>query len=170
MQDLSMPELIFEIGTEEIPADDLIRIPARIKRSRFKRHLKRIGFECSKIETFATPAKNDFLADLRIDAKGSSREQRTGPAQKGCFGCCRKSNFGSDWVSRKMPEFHLRITLVSTTPKGEYLSLPKFWSKAEKPREVLAEINSGNCQRTFISEIYEMGFGGFCLSAVRSEI
>ena len=30
MQDLSMPELIFEVGTEEIPADDLLKLPAQL--------------------------------------------------------------------------------------------------------------------------------------------
>ena len=75
-----MPELLFEIGCEEIPAEDLIRLPEELKQSAQKAfETNRIHY--SDVKTFATPRRLTLVADLEV-MQQDLKEQRTGPARK----------------------------------------------------------------------------------------
>jgi glycyl-tRNA synthetase beta chain len=131
-----MPELLFEIGCEEIPADDLIRLPEEFKQ------LSQKAFESNRIQssdlkTYATPRRLTLVANLE-SMQQDLKEQRMGPARKVAFdpaGNPTPAGLGFA-KSSGVPFEKLSIT---STPKGEYL-FAEILIAGRKTRDVLLEI------------------------------
>ena len=130
-----MPELIFEVGTEEIPADDLLKLPAQLNDLASK-SFEANRIDCSKIETFATPRRITLFADLASMQK-DLREQRMGPAKKVAVDAAGNPTPAALGFARNAGVPFEKLTLVST-PKGEYLSA-EILVKGQKTAQVLAE-------------------------------
>jgi glycyl-tRNA synthetase beta chain len=131
-----MPELIFEIGTEETPADDLFRIPAQLK-DLAEKTFETNRIDCSKIETYATPRRITLFADLAPNQK-DLREVRTGPAKKVAVDSAGKPTPAALGFAKNAGVPFESLTVIST-PKGEYLAA-EILVKGRQTSEVLAEI------------------------------
>ena len=131
-----MPELLFEIGCEEIPAEDLIRLPGEFKQSAQK-SFETNRIHCSDVKTFATPRRLTLVADLEA-MQQDLKEQRTGPARKVAFDAAgNPTPAGLGFAkSAGLPFEKLGIT---STPKGEYL-IAEILVAGRKTRDVLMEI------------------------------
>ncbi|HSE42574.1 MAG TPA: glycine--tRNA ligase subunit beta [Acidobacteriota bacterium] len=130
-----MPELILEIGTEEIPADDLEKIPSQLKELAGK-SFEDNRLDCSKIETYATPRRITLFADVSSMQK-DLREQRMGPAKKVAIDSAGNPTPAALGFARNAGIPFEQLKVVST-PKGEYLSA-EILVKGKKTAEVLGD-------------------------------
>src|SRR5262245_10242025 len=117
-EDLQMPEFLFEIGCEEIPAEDLLRLPEELRQSAQK------AFETNRIpgsnvKTFATPRRLT-LAAILDSMQQDLIEQRMGPARKVAFDAAGNPTPAGLGFAKSAGVPFEKLTIV-TTPKGEYL-------------------------------------------------
>jgi len=78
-----MPRLLFEIGTEELPAWYVAPAADALQRG-FVEALKGVGLGCAEVTRFATPRRLALSAD--VDAACGRREEvRRGPAESAAF-------------------------------------------------------------------------------------
>jgi glycyl-tRNA synthetase beta chain len=131
-----MPELILEIGTEEIPADDLLRIPAQLK-DLAEKTFEGNRIDCLKIETYSTPRRVTLFADLAPTQK-DLREVRTGPAKKVAVDSAGNPTPAALGFAKNAGVPFENLTVVSTA-KGEYLAA-EILVKGRQTSEVLSEI------------------------------
>src|SRR5262245_47201325 len=136
LEDLQMPELLFEIGCEEIPAEDLLRLPEEFKQSARK------AFEANRIpgsdiKTFATPRRLTLVANLD-SMQQDLKEQRMGPARKVAFDAAGNPTQAGLGFAKSAGVSFEKLTIAST-PKGEYLSA-EILVAGRKTSEVLLEI------------------------------
>ncbi len=131
-----MPELLFEIGCEEIPAEDLMRLPDEFKELAQKA-FESNRIQCSRVETYATPRRLTLVADLR-SMQQDLREQRMGPAKKVAFDSAGNPTPAGLGFAKSAGIPFEKLMVVST-PKGEYLSA-EILEPGRKTTEVLLDI------------------------------
>ena len=134
-----MPELLFELGCEEIPADDLLVLPEELKKRAAQAfEINRLVF--TEIETHATPRR--LVLRAQIERKQIElREEKVGPPLKVAVdlngtptaaGLGFAKNFGLSFQKLKTIQ----------TPRGEYLAA-QIVVKGRPASKVLAEILPG---------------------------
>src|SRR5262245_61391432 len=114
-----MPELLFEIGCEEIPADDLLRLPEEFKQLSQKA-FESNRIQCSDLKTYATPRRLMLVADLH-SMQQDLKDQRMGPARKVAFDASGNPTQAGLGFAKSVGIPFEKLS-ISSTPKGEYLS------------------------------------------------
>jgi glycyl-tRNA synthetase beta chain len=113
-----MAELLFELGCEEIPADDLQTLVPQLKQLSIEAFdAKRIP--SSNVSTYATPRRLVLVADLPVEQK-ELREQKMGPPKKVAIDAKGKPTPAGEGFAKNLG---VRFSDLKTieTPKGEYL-------------------------------------------------
>ena len=114
-----MPELIFELGCEEIPAADLFVLPDAMKR------ITADAFTSNRLiwnnmETEATPRRLMLWADVESEQQ-DLREQKMGPPRKVALDATGQPTPAGLGFAKNAGVPFKKLQVVST-PKGEYLS------------------------------------------------
>src|SRR5262245_21293993 len=113
-----MPELLFELGCEEIPAEDLFVLPEELKRIAAKTFEdNRLVF--SGLETEATPRRLVLRAEIE-DMQKDLREEKMGPPRKVAIDTNGDPTPAGLGFAKNMGLTFSKLKFV-TTPKGEYL-------------------------------------------------
>jgi len=131
-----MPELLFELGCEEIPADDLFVLTAEIKR------VAATVFESNRlvfagVESEATPRRLVLRADIESMQK-DLREEKLGPPRRVAVdqnGTPTPAGLG---FAKNAGLTFKKLKFV-TTPKGEYLAA-QILVKGRPAAKVLKEV------------------------------
>lgn len=131
-----MPELLFEIGCEEIPAEDLLRLPEEFKQYAQKA-FETNRIQSSDVKTFATPRRLTLVANLD-SMQQDLKEQRMGPARKVAFDAAGNPTPAGLGFAKSAGVPFEKLA-VASTPKGEYLSA-EILVTGRKTRDVLLEI------------------------------
>ncbi len=137
-----MAELIFELGCEEIPAEDLFVLPAELKR------IGSAAFDSNRLvfsdmETEVTPRRLVLRADVNPQQK-DLREQKMGPPRKVAIDAGGLPTPAGLGFAKNAGVPFEKLNFV-TTPKGEYLTvevLIRGRSAKAVLKEVLQEIVS----------------------------
>lgn len=131
-----MPELLFELGCEEIPAEDLQNLVPQLKQVGTESFAsKRIP--CSKVETYGSPRRLVMVAELSPQQQ-ELREQKLGPPKKIAIDVAGKPTPAGEGFA-KNAGVPFRDLKVVETPKGEYLSAEVVVEGKPTP-EILREI------------------------------
>lgn len=130
-----MPDLLLEIGTEEIPARMIAAAQAELQR-RVSALLTREQLASSGISTFDTPRRLAVIASGIPAAQPDITQQITGPAAAVAFKDGQPTPAALAFAKKAGVEIS-RLERV-TTPKGEYLSA-KVTKKGRPATEILAE-------------------------------
>ncbi len=131
-------ELLFEIGTEEIPSDyqnDALRNLRRLAESLFKEN--RIDFG-DGLEAFGTPRRLVLIGRAVAEKQDDAVQEVTGPPKKAAFdpdGNPTKAALGF----AKKQGLSVEDVEILETPKGEYLYVKRTIPGKPTP-EVLSEI------------------------------
>jgi glycyl-tRNA synthetase beta chain len=114
-----MSELLFELGCEEIPAEDLFVLPEELKRIATKTFEEnRLVF--SGLETEATPRRLVLRAEIEAMQK-DLREEKTGPPKKVAIDSNGDPTPAGLGFAKNCGIPFTKLKFV-VTPKGEYLS------------------------------------------------
>jgi glycyl-tRNA synthetase beta chain len=132
-----MPELIFEIGCEELPADSLTAATKGLEeqaRQLFTQH--RIPFE--GLAAWSTPRRLTLVVREMGEKQASVKEQVLGPAWNVAFTPDGKPTRAAEGFAAKqgVPVTSLK---KATTEKGTYVSLERRL-KAERTRTLLPDL------------------------------
>jgi glycyl-tRNA synthetase beta chain len=131
-----MPELLFELGCEEIPAEDLFVLPEEMKQktaSLFDSN----RLISSGLETESTPRRLVLRAEVEARQK-DLRETRTGPPRKVAMDAEGQWTPAGMGFAKNAGVSMEQLKFV-TTPKGEYLSV-ELLIKGKAAAAVLKEI------------------------------
>jgi glycyl-tRNA synthetase beta chain len=131
-----MPELLFEIGCEEIPAEDLIRLPNEFKQLAQK-SFESNRIQCSDVKSFATPRRLTLVANLE-SMQQDLKEQRMGPARKVAFDAAENPTPAGLGFAKSAGVPFEKLSITSTA-KGEYL-FAEILVAGRKTRDVLMEL------------------------------
>lgn len=131
-----MPELLFELGCEEIPAEDLFVLPGTLKT------LAEEAFAVSRIvvssiETFATPRRLVLRAELSRKQK-DIKEERLGPPAKIAWDPNGHPTLAAIGFAKNAGVPVDKLRKVETS-RGEYLAI-RVTQKGRRTEEVLKEI------------------------------
>lgn len=130
-------ELIFEIGTEEIPSDyqdDALRELKRLTRA----YLEEEGIEyLSDIETYGTPRRLVVICRSIADRQKDTSREVTGPPKKAAFDQAGNPTKAAEGFAAKQGVSVDQLQILET-PKGEYL-----YVKMEIPGKPTDEVLSG---------------------------
>ncbi len=132
-----MPELIFEIGSEEIPAG-MIGPALDFMADEIRKKLGDAHLECGEITTFGTPRRLGFVLDGLAAAQADREETATGPKVQFAYdseGLPTKAAQGFARGQGVPVEDLIRVE----TPKGECVAAQKT-VKGKPTGEILAEI------------------------------
>ena len=131
-----MPELLFELGCEEIPADDLLVLPEELKK-RATQTFEANRLVASEIETHATPRRLVLRAQIELMQR-DLREEKIGPPVRVAVDLNgNPSPAGLGFAKNVGLRFQKLKTIQ--TPKGEYLSA-QIVVKGRPAPKVLAEL------------------------------
>ncbi len=114
-----MSELLFEIGTEEIPAG-YIQPALDSMAANATKKLQDLGLAFASVRTFGTPRRLTLVVDGLADRQPDRRQEHVGPSKAAGIdaeGKLTKAAIGFARSRGLQPE---QLT-VATTPKGEYL-------------------------------------------------
>jgi glycyl-tRNA synthetase beta chain len=152
-----MPELLFELGCEEIPADDLFVLPSEMKRIASEIfEANRLVF--GEIKTEATPRR--LLLRVELDARQLDlREQKTGPPRRAAIDSEGKPTQAALGFAKNAGVPYEKLTFV-TTPKGEYLSV-EIVIKGKATKIILKEILPEITRRLPFHKYMRWGSGNF---------
>ena len=131
-----MPELLFELGCEEIPADDLLILPGELKDRAAKQFIAN-RLECASPQVFATPRRLTLVAELETMQK-DLREERLGPPRKVAYGTDGKLTQAGLGFAKNLGIPPEKLKLVQT-PKGEYIGA-EILEKGHRAADILKEI------------------------------
>jgi len=132
-------ELLFEIGTEEIPAGYINPAVENLSRLVTTR-LAELGLRHGEVRTAATPRRLTIsIADLD-SAQADRREELLGPPKAASFDAEGRPTKAAEGFARSKGA-NLDDLRVSTTPKGEYL-LVVVEKKGEQTSELLPAVLS----------------------------
>ncbi len=131
-----MPELLFELGCEEIPADDLFVLSGELVR------IASAAFEQnrlvhSNLETQSTPRRLVLKADIEARQK-DRREQKLGPPRKVALDASGNATPAGAGFAKNAGIPFQKLKFV-TTPKGEYLCA-EILQKGKPATSVLKQI------------------------------
>ena len=114
-----MPELIFELGCEEIPADDLFILTDAMKRIAGDLFTSN-RLVWTNLETEATPRRLTLCAEIEPQQQ-DLREQKMGPPRKVAVDPAGQPTPAGLGFAKNAGIPFRKLQFV-TTPKGEYLS------------------------------------------------
>src|SRR4029078_9056892 len=114
-----MPELLFELGCEEIPAEDLFVLPQELKRIATK-SFEENRLDFSGLETETTPRRLVLRAEIEAMQK-DLREEKTGPPKRVAIDTNGDPTPAGLGFAKNCGMPFTKLKFV-TTPKGEYLS------------------------------------------------
>ncbi len=114
-----MNELLFEIGTEEIPAG-YIRPALHFMKSFADRRLDDLGLAHGRITTIGTPRRLTLIVDELQKKQKDTKAEHTGPAYKAAYDAKGKPTKAALGFARSRGVDVTDLQVV-TTKKGEYL-------------------------------------------------
>ena len=152
-----MRELLFELGCEEIPADDLLVLPEELKKQAAQAfEINRLVF--AEIETQATPRR--LLLRAQIERMQTElREERVGPPAKVAFDLNGAPTPAGLGFAKNLGLSFQKLKRIQT-PKGEYLAA-QIVVKARPASKVLAEILPGIVSQLPFKKFMRWGSGEF---------
>ena len=116
-----MSELLFEIGTEELPAGFQKPALAQLKQN-FIERAKELNLEHGAVVTLGTPRRLALLVDELVDRQPDSREEVMGPSKQAGFDADGKPTRAAMGFARSKGADVSDLQVVKTD-KGEYLML-----------------------------------------------
>jgi glycyl-tRNA synthetase beta chain len=132
-----MPELLFEIGCEEIPAEAVHGAVAGLKKAAEERFAaNRLQF--SGLEVWTTPRRLTLVVRDLAEAQESKQEEITGPAWKVAFDAENNPTKAAEGFAAKNGA-KVKDLIKVTTEKGEYIGIRRKL-KAEKTVKLLPQI------------------------------
>jgi glycyl-tRNA synthetase beta chain len=132
-------ELLFEIGTEELPARFVVPALDDIERT-FKEQASALGITHGAIRRFGTPRRLALLVAGVIDKTPDLKEEKTGPSAKAAFEADGKPRQAAVKFAESVGLTVDKLKRVQT-PKGEYLSA-SVEVKGKRTLELLPEVLS----------------------------
>ncbi|MFN2368478.1 MAG: glycine--tRNA ligase subunit beta, partial [Desulfurivibrionaceae bacterium] len=133
-------ELLFEIGTEEIPAG-YIRPAIADMAKMIKTRLAELGLDHGAIKTAATPRRLTLCVEGLAETQEDRREEVTGPPKAAAFDSDGKPTKAAEGFARSRGVGLDDLQIVQT-PKGEYLMVV-VENKGEKTAELLPGLLTG---------------------------
>ena len=130
-------ELLFEIGTEELPAGFIIPSLENM-RAILTRKLSGFSLEFGEIKTVATPRRLTISVSDLADNQRDSIEEITGPPKKAAYDADGKPTKAALGFAKSRGASVDDLKII-TTPKGEYLMLVSE-KKGEKTISILPEL------------------------------
>jgi glycyl-tRNA synthetase beta chain len=130
-------ELLFEIGTEEIPAAFMPDALSALK-SLLEKELTAKRIDCKKIETCGTPRRLVLMAYEMAAAQTDLTVEKMGPAKKIAFDDEGKPSKAAIGFAKGMGIDISEVTIV-TTEKGDYICAKKH-EKGAATQDLLPEI------------------------------
>ncbi len=116
-------DLLFEIGTEEIPARFIA--PALKDLARLAREeLKRLGLSFEGLKTLGTPRRLTLYVAELAERQPDREEEVLGPPKKAAFDAQGRPTKAAEGFARKQG-VSVEELQVKTTPKGEYVYVQK---------------------------------------------
>lgn len=131
-----MPDLIFEVGTEEIPAGFLPPAFRELK-SRFEVFLKDAALESEQVETMGTPRRLALIARGLQERQADREEEILGPPKSAAFGPDGTPTKAAVGFA-KAKGVPLEELGVKETPKGEYVCIRRR-AEGKKTEALLSE-------------------------------
>jgi len=116
-----MRDLLFEIGTEEIPAGFLAPALGQLE-TRFTRKAAELKIEHGAVRVMGTPRRLTLIVNGVADKQQDIREELLGPSKKAAFDADGKMTKAAVGFARSKGVEVEALTVVET-PKGEYLML-----------------------------------------------
>jgi len=142
-----MSDLLFEIGTEEIPAGFLNPAAGQLK-SLFESKARDLNLSFESVRTFSTPRRLALLVSNLADYQEDRVETAMGPSRKAAFAPDGKPTKAAEGFARSKGVSVGELSIVETS-KGEYLQLT---------REVKGEPSSKLLPAVLKELIFELSF------------
>ncbi|MBE0582490.1 MAG: glycine--tRNA ligase subunit beta [Desulfofustis sp.] len=116
-----MKDLLFEIGTEELPAGFLIPAMEQLAEL-FHGKAEKLKLAYTALRTFSTPRRLALLVEQLAERQEDSREELLGPSKQAAFDAQGQPTKAAEGFARSKGVTVEQLGLVAT-PKGEYLQL-----------------------------------------------
>ena len=149
-------ELLFEIGTEEIPAGYIIPAINSINNIMTKK-LSELGLTHGEIRNASTPRRLTICVKDLIEGQSDSREEVMGPPKAAAFDKDNKPTKAAEGFARSKGAT-LEDIQITETPKGEYLMVV-VEKKGEKTAVLLPEVLAGIIQQLPFPKSMRWGSG-----------
>ena len=130
-------ELLFEIGTEEIPAGFLIPALENLK-NLFSARLDALGLSFREIQGAATPRRLAVSVTGLADRQPDRQEQILGPPKKAAVDANNRFTKAAEGFARSKGATVEDLQVI-TTPKGEYVMLVQH-QRGEETEKLLARL------------------------------
>lgn len=132
-----MPELLFEIGCEELPADAIGGAMQGLREAA-ESHLKAARLAYSGLQVWSTPRRLTLAISELATSQEAAHERLLGPAWRVAFGSDGKPTPAAEGFAAKQGVPVSKLVKV-TTPKGDYVAVERRL-KAEKTARLLPGI------------------------------
>jgi len=132
-----MPDLILEIGTEEIPAGFIPEAMDELK-TRFGKAMNDLNLSVEALTTYGTPRRLALIAKGLPERQADQEEEILGPPKAAAFapdGSPTKAGLGFS----KAKGVSVEDLQVKSTPKGDYVCIRRILP-GEETRVLLAEL------------------------------
>lgn len=150
-----MPELLFELGCEEIPAEDLFVLPDELMRLASQAfEANRLAF--SGLEVQVTPRRLFLFAEME-SWQSDLREERLGPPKKVAIGADGNPAPAGLGFAKNLGLPFDQLKIVQT-PKGEYLA-GEILVKGRLTAEILKELVPGIIGKLPFKKFMKWGSG-----------
>jgi glycyl-tRNA synthetase beta chain len=116
-----MRDLLFEIGTEEIPAGFLEPALAQLE-TRFCRKAAELKIDHGAVRVMGTPRRLALIVRDVVDKQQDILEELLGPSKKAAFDASGRTTRAAEGFARSKGAEVSQLKVVET-PKGEYLML-----------------------------------------------
>ncbi|MCB2218127.1 MAG: glycine--tRNA ligase subunit beta [Desulfobulbaceae bacterium] len=116
-----MKDLLFEIGTEELPAGFLVPAMEQLA-SLFRTKAEKLKLVFAGLRTYGTPRRLALVVEQLTERQEDSREELLGPSKQAAFDDQGKPTRAAEGFARSKGVTVDQLSLVAT-PKGEYLKL-----------------------------------------------
>ncbi len=149
-------ELLFEIGTEELPAGYITPAINSIKKS-MATELAGLGLTHGEIKTASTPRRLTICISELEEEQADSREEVMGPPKSAAFDKDNKPTRAAEGFARSKGT-SLEDIQIAETPKGEYLMVV-VENKGEKTEKLLPGVLTGIIQQLVFPKSMRWGSG-----------
>ena len=130
-------ELLFEIGTEEIPAGYIMPALSQLQNT-LRARLNDLALPFTEIHAGATPRRLAVAVSGLADCQSDREEEVLGPPQKAAFAANGQPSQAAMGFARSRG-VEVEALQIAQTPKGEYLML-RVRQKGRQTAELLAEL------------------------------
>ncbi|BHH82965.1 glycine--tRNA ligase subunit beta [Desulforhopalus sp. 52FAK] len=142
-----MRDLLFEIGTEEIPAGYLEPAYAQM-RDKFTKKAKDLRLDHGEIKVVGTPRRLTLIVSDVAETQKDIKEELLGPSKKAAYDADGNFTKAAEGFARSKGVTPAELQIVDT-PKGEYLMLI---------REVVGKESLGLLPEVLVEIIKELSF------------